>query len=145
LWLRGGEPWPMRAYSIDLRERVVAAVLNGGQTQRAVAERFAVSADTVRRYVRQHRARGGDLAPRSAPGAARRVPDALLPEVERHVGEHPGTTIKQVRTWLKDAHGLAVSTATAHRMLGRLSVTWKKSHCGRPSKTARGAPPGEQK
>jgi transposase len=135
----------MRAYSIDLRERVVAAVLDGGQTQRAVADRFAVSTDTVRRYLRQYRERGGDLSPRSAPGAVRHVPDLLLPDVERYVAEHPGTTIEQVRTWLKDTHGLAVSTATAHRMLGRLSVTWKKSHSGRPSKMAQNALPGEQK
>jgi transposase len=135
----------MRAYSIDLRERVVAAVLDGGQTQRAVADRFAVSTDTVRRYLRQHRERGGDLSPRSAPGAARRVSDVLLLQVEGYVAEHPGTTIEQVRTWLKDTHGVVVSTATAHRMLGRLSVTWKKSHSGRPSKMAQNALPGEQK
>jgi putative transposase len=133
----------MRAYSIDLRERVVAAVLNGGQTQQAVADRFAVSADTVRRYLRQYRERDGDLSPRSARGAARRVPDALLLQVEGYVAEHPGSTIEQVRAWLKDTHGLVVSTATAHRMLGRLSVTWKKSHSGQPSKTVRSAPPGE--
>jgi transposase len=122
----------MRAYSLDLRERIVAAVLEGGKTQAVVAERFAVCADTVGRYVRQHRERDGDLSPRSAPGAARRVPDALLPAVERYIGEHPGATIEQVRAWLRDTHGLAVSTATTHRTLGRLSVTWKKSHCGRP-------------
>jgi len=133
----------MRAYSVDLRERVVTTVLQGGQTQRAVAERFAVSTDTVRRYVRQHQTRGGDLSARSAPGAARRVPDALLPGVERYVAEHPGTTIEQVRAWLGQTHGLAVSTATTHRTLGRLSVTWKKSHCGRPSKTPPSEPPGE--
>jgi transposase len=82
----------------------------------------------VRRYVRQHERRGGDLSPRSAPGTARRVPEALLPQVERYVAEHPGATIAQVRAWLKDTHGVTVSTATAHRTLGRLGVTWKKSH-----------------
>jgi transposase len=138
----------MRAYSIDLRERIVAAVLGGGQvqqTQRAVAQRFAVSADTVRRYLRQHRERGGDLSPRSAPGAARRVPDALLPEIERYVAERPGATAGQVRAWLEEAHGLAVSPATAHRTLGRLGITWKKSRCGRPSKTPASGRPGGQK
>jgi len=137
----------MRAYSVDLRERIVAAVQNGGddaarQSVTAVAERFGVCAMTVRRYVRQHREREGDLSPRSAPGAARRVPDALLPAVERYVFEHPGATIEQVRAWLKDTHGLAVSTATAHRTLGRLSVTWKKSHCGRPNRMQPSVPPG---
>jgi transposase len=138
----------MRAYSVDLRERIIAAIRSSGPSRYSVAaaaERFCVSAMTVRRYVRQHQERGGDLSPRSAPGAARRVSDTLLPEVERYVGEHPGATIEQVRAWLKDTHDLVVSTATAHRTLGRLSITWKKSHCGRPSKAAQSAPPGEQK
>jgi transposase len=133
----------MRAYSVDLRERVVAAMQDGNGAARssvaAVAHRFCVSAMTVRRYVRQHERRGGDLSPRSAPGAARRVPDALLPEVERYVAGHPGATIEQVRAWLEDTHGLRVSMATTHRTLGRLSVTWKKSHCGRPSRMPPGA------
>ena len=90
---------------------------------------------TVRRYVRQHQECGGDLSPRWAPGAAHRMPEALLPEVERYVLAHPGTTVEQVRTGLHQTHAVAVSTATAHRTLGRLSVTWKKSRCGRPSKT----------
>ena len=142
----------MRAYSVDLRERIIAAIQSSGPSRHSVAaaaQRFCVSAMTVRRYVRryvrQHQERGGDLSPRSAPGAARRVSDTLLPEVERYVGEHPGATIEQVRAWLKDTHDLVVSTATAHRTLGRLSITWKKSRCGRPSKTAQSAPPGEQK
>ena len=38
---------PMRARSPDLRERIVAAALAGGQTRRQVAERFCVGLTTV--------------------------------------------------------------------------------------------------
>ena len=47
----------MRAYSVDLRERIVTAVQNG-QTRQSVAQRFAVSPMTVRRYVNQHQNNG---------------------------------------------------------------------------------------
>ena len=42
------------AYSLDLRERVVAAVKEG-MTQPEVAERFKVSLSSVERYVRRER------------------------------------------------------------------------------------------
>jgi transposase len=54
-------PPGMRAYSMDLRERVVAAV-DAGLTQRQAAERFEVSLRTVERYLSRRR-RTGSLAP----------------------------------------------------------------------------------
>ncbi len=51
----------MVGLSMDLRERVVAAV-DAGMTQQRVAERFAVSLRSVERLVARRRARGS-LAP----------------------------------------------------------------------------------
>jgi transposase len=42
----------MRAYSIDLRERVVAAV-DGGMSHAEVATTFQVSEPTIRRWLRR--------------------------------------------------------------------------------------------
>ena len=42
-----------RPYSIDLRERVVAAVVEGGLSRRQAAVHFDVAASTVIRWVRQ--------------------------------------------------------------------------------------------
>jgi transposase len=47
----------MRAYSMDLRERIVAAV-DAGMTQPAAAARFGVSLTTVERYLARRRATG---------------------------------------------------------------------------------------
>ncbi len=43
--------WIMRAYSLDLRERIVAA-RQEGQSEKQVADRFGVSEATVTRYHR---------------------------------------------------------------------------------------------
>jgi transposase len=115
----------MRAYSLDLRQRIVAA-LEGGQSQKAVAQRFAVSTATVCRYRRQHQERAGDLAPKPLPGRARRLPEAVLPELERHLGAHPDTTLAQLQTWLAQEHRVPVSLSTIHRTLGRLGLSYKK-------------------
>ena len=61
----------MRAYSLDLRQRVVDA-LESGQTQKAVAERLDVSLSSVQRFARQWRERG-DLSCKPSPGKARAV------------------------------------------------------------------------
>src|SRR3954447_14179616 len=53
-------PLGMRAYSVDLRERIVAAV-DAGLPQSQAAERFGVSLRTVERYLSRRR-RSGSLA-----------------------------------------------------------------------------------
>src|SRR3954451_24047568 len=53
-------PLGMRAYSMDLRERIVAAV-DARLSQRQAAERFEVSLRTVERYLSRRR-RSGSLA-----------------------------------------------------------------------------------
>jgi putative transposase len=132
----------MRAYSMDLRQRIVAAVHSGGQSQKAVADRFAVSTATVCRYLRWHQERGGNLTPRPIPGAARRIPEELLPELERHLGEHPDTTLELVRTWLSEQHAVTVSVATVHRALRRRGLSYKKRRWSPASGTRPSAPPG---
>src|SRR5256885_9589183 len=47
----------VRAYSMDLRERIVAAV-DEGMSQSRAAERFGVSLRTVERYLARRRATG---------------------------------------------------------------------------------------
>jgi putative transposase len=42
-----------RAYTMDLRERVVASVVKGGLSRRAAADRFDVGISTVIAWVRQ--------------------------------------------------------------------------------------------
>jgi transposase len=126
---------------VDLRERIVAAARGGGQSQKAVADRFAVSTATVSRYLCQYRERGGDLTPKPPPGRARGVSDAVVPELERHLGGHPDATLEQVRAWLAERHGVAVSSAAVQRTLARLGWTHKKSRWSPPSGTRQSAPP----
>lgn len=58
------------AYSVDLRKRVVAGVLEQGLSIGEVVEVFQVGSATVERYLRQFRERG-ELTPRTSPGRPR--------------------------------------------------------------------------
>jgi transposase len=57
----------MKAYSVDLRERVADAVLLGGLTWPTVAGLFRLSIASVGRFVRARRT-GQPLTPRHPPG-----------------------------------------------------------------------------
>jgi transposase len=52
----------MRAYSLDLRQKVVAAVERGDSTIEEVAASFGVGQTFVKKMLRQHR-ETGDLSP----------------------------------------------------------------------------------
>jgi putative transposase len=52
----------VRACSMDLRERVLAAVLNEGMSARGAAARFGISESSAIKWVKRHR-RTGTVAP----------------------------------------------------------------------------------
>jgi len=62
----------MKAYSADLRQRIVQAV-DDGCSQPVVADRYNVSLNSVKRYVTQWRATAS-LAPQPRPGRPRVTP-----------------------------------------------------------------------
>jgi YD repeat-containing protein len=130
----------MRPYSLDLRTRIVAA-LDTGQPVAAVAERFAVSARTVRRY-RQQWHTAGQLRARTAPGRRRVIPpeqDALL---RAQVAAHPDATLAVHCQLWTEATGQQPSLATMCRALQRLRWTHKKSTSSPTSTTRSSGPPG---
>jgi transposase len=123
----------MRAYSTDLRERVVAACDAGDATRAQVAERFAVSVPWIRKLLRQRRQtgaiaprpRGGGRAPAFDAEASGRLREAVRADDDATLGE------------LARAAGVSCCASAVHRALRRLGITRKKSRGGRPSRTAR--------
>ena len=113
----------MRAYSEDLRERVVRAVLIG-TPQEDVAARFALSMPTIERWLRLKRETGG-LASKPAPGS---VPvktvglDATPPE---RLARHNDATLAEHCAWWQERSCFAVSQATMCRALQRIGWTRK--------------------
>jgi len=118
----------MRAYSMDLRERVLTDC-NAGLTTSAVATKYRVSTAWVRR-LKQRRAATGEVTPRER---RRRTP-ALAAHAERiraAVRDAPDATLAE----LKERLALAVSLATLWRAVQGLGLTLKKKRRGRPSRT----------
>ena len=109
------------AYSMDLRERVVAAV-NRGEAIAAVAQRFEVARPTVRDW--RDRARRDALMP-GVPGP--KSPTKITPEDDRlmrdMIAKRPGITANELRAMLS----VEVAECTVCRRLKKLGLTLKKS------------------
>ena len=114
----------MRAYSTDLRERIVQAVRNG-QSQPAAAQTFGVGSATVKRYVAQYR-RTGSLAPRRPPGPVPRIRPIAHPALRAQLAAAPAATLAEhCATW-EQTHAVRVSVATMYRAIRAVDWTRKK-------------------
>ncbi len=112
----------MRAYSNDLRERVVAAVERGEHSLRELARLFGVSLSFIVRLLQRQR-QAGAVEPR--PHAGGRAPifaDADLARLRRLVRERPDATLAELR----EALGVPCSLATVFRALRRQRLTRKR-------------------
>jgi transposase len=109
----------MRAYSVDLRGRVLKDC-DAGLGTKAVAEKYSVSGAWVRR-VKQRRRETGEVAPRPRP---RREPvwAAHADRLRAAVRARPDATLAELRRRLR----LAASVTTVWRALRGLGLSLKK-------------------
>lgn len=107
----------MRTYSVDLRERIVAAV-DGGQARREVARRFEVSLATSSNYLRLRRATGG-LAPRPRAGDRPAIGPARYPQLVAQLRADPDATLEQHGERWAASTGQTVSVSTMWRTIAR--------------------------
>lgn len=119
----------MEAYSIDLRQRVLAAC-DDGQPTKVVATTFDVSPAWVRRLKQHRRERHGDITPRKGGGSrGRKIDRDRLAELVRL---QPDATLVELR----DRLGVDVTPWAVCKALRELKLTYKKSRFTPPSKTA---------
>lgn len=119
----------MVAYSMDLRERVLAACQESPTKQ--VAERFRVSPAWVRR-LKQHLRERGDFRPRAGGGS--RVRKIDRDQLAALVNEQPDATLVELRDRLIAQGGAKVTPWAICKALRELQLTFKKSPCTPPSR-----------
>jgi transposase len=127
-----------RAYSLDLRERVVAKVA-AGETVRTVASAFDVSVASVVKWAQRTRKTGSPAA--KAMGGKR--PFLLAQQRDwliRRLEEKPDLTLHALLGELRQ-RGTVVSCDTLWRFLRREEITFKKNLVRRRAgPSGRGAP-----
>ncbi len=114
----------MKAYSADLRQRIVQAVADGS-SQPVVADRFKVSLTSVKRYVTQWRV-CGSLAPQPRPGRPRAIPPAADAVLVAQFAADPDATFATYCERWEAVTGVRVSQSTMCRAQQRVGWTRKK-------------------
>jgi transposase len=129
-----------RAYSSDLRERVVAAVMSGA-TVRSAAERYGVSVASAVKWSQRYRETGSAAAkPRGG-----KKPYVLVGQREwllARIAEAPDLTLRAVMAELAD-RGVIASYHAVWDFFAHEGVTFKKKPARRRAEpTGRGAQAG---
>ena len=117
----------MRAYSLDLRQRVLADC-DAGCSNEQVAQKYRVSAAWIRRLKMRRRQTGS-----IEPCVRRERTPHLLAHAERLqelVEQQPDATLEGLR----QALGVQTSVSSLCRALQRLRLTLKKKSCVPPSR-----------
>jgi transposase len=133
----------MKAYSTDLRERVILAAKQG-IPQAEIANVFAISLSTLKRYLKQWR-ETTTLEAKSIPGRPSKKLEPFQAEVSQMLAAAPDATLEHhCQTWER-MHGMKVSISTMSRAIKRQGWTRKKRHWEPPSGTRLHAVAGESR
>ena len=121
----------MKAYSLDLRERVIKAYDEGHWTVGELAERFGVGEWWIHKLKRQRQEKG-TLAPcKGRVGQPRRLQSEELDRLQRYVDKHPDATLEEIREKLANA----CTIVTIHNTLRRLGYRYKKNATGQRTRS----------
>lgn len=131
----------MRAYSEDLRRKVVEAVHQRGTSKSEAALLFGISLSSVKRYTRLA-SRGESLAPRKGGGRPPVADDATRRLLEEDVRTRPSATIEERRHFLRTVAGKSLSEVTIRRLLKKMGYSRKKGVWGRWNETSGEGRPG---
>lgn len=117
----------MKAYSLDIREKIVTAHLAEKMSIRKVAIRFAVSKSLVQKLVKQQKIEG-DLQPkqRGKPQLSHLTNAEAL--VRTMVAEHQDATLVELCELFAVETGNWVSRTAMCRYLQKLGLNRKKKH-----------------
>ncbi len=117
----------MKAYSLDLRQKIIETYESGGITQRELAQQFHVSLNFIVTLLRRWR-RDETIEPKRH-GAV--MKPLLTPEIMQFLDEQIkrecDLSLLQLVELVREKYSVSVSTKTMSRMLRRENLRYKKN------------------
>jgi transposase len=127
------------AYSQDLRDRVIDAVVRGEMSRRAAAARFGVSESSAIKWVQRFE-RSGSRAASKMGGYLRARLEPHREFLEALRAEKSDITLKALCDRLLAERGVRADTAMMSRFFRRIGVTLKKRRSSRAGSCGHKAP-----
>ena len=117
----------MKAYSIDLREKIVKAYEQGDTSVRKVADRFGVAKSFVQKLLSMKKTQG-HVEPRQQGGVMKGELDGYSAQLAAMVEKYPDATLLEYCEYWGTTYNHWVSTSTMCRALQKQKLTLKKRH-----------------
>lgn len=124
----------MKAYSEDLRRKIVDAI-ERGMPKAEAARTFGVGISTVKRYASKIQ-RGEPLQPGKAPGKRPKIDEQVRKLLQEDLHERPFITLQQRCDYVEAISGVSVSRSTMCRAIARIGSTRKKGDEAPQSETS---------
>jgi len=115
----------MKAYSIDLREKIVKTYEKGGTSIRKVAVQFGVAKSYVQKLIQLHRAQG-HLEPKKQGGAMKGRLDDFVSELAEMVQIYPDATLLEYCEYFGEKYNVWVCASVMCCALQKQKLTRKK-------------------
>lgn len=119
----------MKAYSLDLRQKIIDTYFEGGISQRQLAKRFRVALSFVEKLLKQYR-EIGSIAPKVR---IQQTPTKLnsqqLRILEEIVSANKDGTLNELRSHLEQKTGVQIGQTTMDRMLRMMNIIKVKKYC----------------
>jgi transposase len=115
----------MQAYSMDLRERVLADCEQGMKPS-AVGDKYSVSTRFVQKLLKRHR-ETGDIRPRTGKPGPKAKWLQHVAELQAMVQAQPDATLEEYSLLFKKQLGLDICYVSVWRVFKKLGITLKKS------------------
>lgn len=117
----------MKAYSIDLRQKIIDVHNQEQVSQRKLAKRFDVALSFIVKLLKQYR-ETGEIAPKPFTGGVKlKLKPRELIVLSELIENNNDATLAELCQMLKDKTGVSLSRATMGRMTQRLKLTVKKN------------------
>ncbi len=125
----------MKAYSLDLRQKIVNLYEEGGISQRQLAKQFNVALSFVQKMLRQKLVLGHVEPKIRLEQTPTKLNQEQLTILEQLVTENNDATLVELRQMLFQKTGVLIGRSTVDRMLSKLNITVKKKQSTRPKKS----------
>lgn len=116
----------MKAYSLDLRQKIVETYKNQEGSVREVAKRFKVARSFVQKLLKQEREHKTIAALPYAGGPVSKL-TSHLETIKQILVEKNDATLKEICEKLEQRTGISVSQSTMCRLLQQHNLTRKKN------------------
>jgi len=126
-----------KAYSDDLRRRILQAYEQGEGSEAGLAQRFRVSVSYVKKIRRRLRQTGKMERVPHHPGRKPKFTPPVREQLRRWLEQQPDLTLAELQEQLRQHVRLSVSLPSLWMVLGKIGMRLKKSHSTRKSATRR--------